>query len=73
MAFSPIREANEIFTVGHSNPSIADFLALLKEFEIQVLVDIRRSPSSRKFPHFNRDNLQKELARNQIGYTWSRL
>ena len=61
---------NEVLTIGHSNRSMEDFLALLKEFEVQALVDIRRFPSSRKFPHFNRGNLQEELAGNQIGYSW---
>jgi len=60
----------EIFTIGHSNRSIVDFLALLKEFEIRALVDIRRFPSSKKFPHFNRGNLEEELDRNHIRYSW---
>ncbi|MFQ5852110.1 MAG: DUF488 family protein [Candidatus Binatia bacterium] len=62
--------STQVFTIGHSNRSMADFLALLQEFEIGALVDIRRFPSSRKFPHFNRGSLQDELARNQIGYSW---
>ncbi len=61
---------NEVLTIGHSNRSMEDFLALLKEFQIGALVDIRRFPSSRKFPHFNRGNLQEESAGNQIGYSW---
>lgn len=61
---------NEVLTIGHSNRSMEDFLALLKEFQIGALVDIRRFPSSRKFPHFNRGSLQEELAGNQIGYSW---
>ncbi len=61
---------NEVITIGHSNRSMEDFLALLKEFEVRALVDIRRFPSSRKFPHFNRSNLQEELAGNLIGYSW---
>ncbi len=61
---------NEVLTIGHSNRSMEDFLALLKEFQIGALVDIRRFPSSRKFSHFNRGSLQEELAGNQIGYSW---
>ena len=65
------KKANsELFTIGHSNRSIADFLALLKEFEIRALVDIRRFPSSKRFPHFNRGNLEEELDRNHIRYSW---
>ncbi len=61
---------NEVLTIGHSNRSMEDFHALLQEFQIGALVDIRRFPSSRKFPHFNRGSLQEELAGNQIGYSW---
>ena len=64
------RTITEVITIGHSNRSMEDFLALLKEFRIVALVDIRRFPSSRKFPHFNRGSLQEELAGNQIGYSW---
>ncbi len=60
----------EIFTIGHSNRSLADFLALLKEFEIRALVDIRRFPISREFSHFNGGSLEEELDRNNIGYSW---
>ncbi len=65
------KKANsELFTIGHSNRSMADFLALLKEFEIWALVDIRRFPSSKKFPHFNRGNFAEELEQNDIRYSW---
>ncbi|NIO11479.1 MAG: DUF488 family protein [Deltaproteobacteria bacterium] len=60
----------ELFTIGHSNRTFTDFLALLKEFEIQALVDIRRFPSSKKFPHFNRGSLEEELALTDIRYYW---
>ncbi len=49
---------------------MADFLALLKEFKIRALVDIRRFPSSKKFPHFNRGNFAEELEQNDIRYSW---
>jgi uncharacterized protein (DUF488 family) len=60
----------ELFTIGHSNHSSEQFLDLLRQHEIEALVDIRRFPSSRTFPHFNRDNLSNELAANDIEYTW---
>lgn len=61
---------NEVITIGHSNRSMEDFLALLKEFEVRAIVDIRRFPSSRKFPHFNRGNLQEELSQRNVEYSW---
>jgi uncharacterized protein (DUF488 family) len=60
----------KVFTVGHSNRSFEEFLLLLKEFEIWVVADIRRYPSSRKFPHFNREELLKLLSKQNIRYIW---
>jgi len=59
-----------IFTVGHSNLSFEEFVSLLKEHELGLVVDIRRYPSSRKFPHFNRPVLSELLAAENIDYIW---
>lgn len=59
-----------VFTIGHSNRSFEEFSPLLREFQIDTLVDIRRYPSSRKFPHFNRETLRKLLSAQGIGYVW---
>jgi uncharacterized protein (DUF488 family) len=59
-----------LFTIGHSNRSFEDFRSLLDEFQIGVLVDIRRFPSSRKFPHFNQDNLRELTEVCGIQYLW---
>ncbi|HLI46435.1 MAG TPA: DUF488 domain-containing protein, partial [Geobacterales bacterium] len=60
----------ELFTIGHSNRHIENFLDLLKKYEIEILVDIRRWPSSSKFPHFNRDNLRVSLESLGMKYMW---
>ena len=60
----------ELFTIGHSNHPLERFLDLLDQHEIKTLVDIRRFPSSRTFPHFNRDKLSHELEAKGIDYTW---
>jgi uncharacterized protein (DUF488 family) len=59
-----------IFTVGHSNLPFEQFVSLLKEYEIGLVADIRRYPSSRKFPHFNRPVLCELLAAENINYLW---
>src|SRR4051812_50113314 len=41
-----------IFTIGHSTHELDAFLALLRGAEIELLVDVRRYPSSRRFPWF---------------------
>jgi uncharacterized protein (DUF488 family) len=67
---SRLREKIKIFTIGHSNRPLDELLSLLGEFKIEVLVDIRRFPGSRKFPHFNRQSLEKTLPEAGIEYIW---
>jgi uncharacterized protein (DUF488 family) len=59
---------NTIFTIGHSTHSAHDFISLLKAFGILMLADVRNFPGSRRFPHFNKDNIESLLSENQIGY-----
>jgi uncharacterized protein (DUF488 family) len=58
----PTKRKIQLFTIGHSSRTFDDFLSLLREFSISVLVDIRRFPGSRKFPHFNRQSLEATLS-----------
>ena len=37
----------EIFSIGHSNRSIEEFISLLKRYGIEVVVDVRRFPTSK--------------------------
>ena len=57
-----------IFSIGHSNHSIDKFLSLLKNYKIDVVVDVRSAPFSRMFLQFNQDFLKKSLSDNAIGY-----
>lgn len=59
-----------ILTLGHSNRSFEDFLAILKAHRIEVLVDIRSFPASRKWPWFNRESLERALPAAGIEYRW---
>jgi uncharacterized protein (DUF488 family) len=42
----------------------------LQAHSIQVLVDIRSFPMSRRLPHFNRESLQQTLPAAGIQYVW---
>lgn len=60
---------NRIFTIGHSNQSIDQFLSLLSKYQIDVVVDTRSSPYSKFSPQFNQDNLKlsvKEARRKYL-------
>lgn len=57
-----------IYTIGHSTHSPEEFIAMLQSFNIQILADIRSLPGSRKFPHFDKENLEISLPENGIEY-----
>jgi uncharacterized protein (DUF488 family) len=57
-----------IFTIGHSTRTISEFVALLQEAGVDLVVDVRSIPRSRTNPQFNRDSLPEALAAWQIGY-----
>jgi uncharacterized protein (DUF488 family) len=61
---------NQLYTVGHSNHDLPDFLALLQTTGIAVIADVRSSPYSRRFPQFNREALQRSLAEHEIAYVF---
>ncbi|MGH3088340.1 MAG: DUF488 family protein [Rubrobacteraceae bacterium] len=58
----------EVFTIGHSNHSLEEFLGLLKEHGIEALVDVRSHPRSRYAPHFNKDVLKKAVDDRSVKY-----
>jgi uncharacterized protein (DUF488 family) len=60
----------EIVTVGHSNHEEADFCELLRGAGVEAVADVRRHPSSRRLPHFDRSALAAALKLNGIGYEW---
>ena len=57
-----------IYTIGHSTRGIDEFIALLREHGVEVLVDVRRFPGSRRHPHFGSTALAASLAAAGIGY-----
>lgn len=59
-----------VYSLGHSNLDIKEFLKGLKNFHIEHILDIRSIPKSSYVPHFDKENLEKELAKNKIGYTY---
>lgn len=59
------------FTIGHSNRTLAEFIALLEQAGVRQVVDIRHFPRSRSNPQFNIDTLPAALAGMRIGYQHS--
>ena len=59
---------SSIWTIGHSTRSIEVFLLMLSSFQINTLVDVRTYPGSRRYPHFNQENLSRSLEEAGIRY-----
>jgi uncharacterized protein (DUF488 family) len=57
-----------IFTIGHSTRHIQEFLSLLEQVTVNMLVDVRSIPRSRTNPQFNLDTLRDALAVAGISY-----
>jgi uncharacterized protein (DUF488 family) len=57
-----------VFTIGHSIRPIEELLALLAEHGVEVLMDVRRFPGSRRHPQFSRDALAGALGAAGIKY-----
>jgi len=55
-------ETPTVFTIGHSTRSLAEFVELLLQNQIRTLVDVRRHPGSRRYPHFSGSSLQETVA-----------
>lgn len=57
-----------IYSIGYGNRSISDFIQILKDNQIQVVVDVRSMPYSRYRPAFNSKALAQNLTDVGIGY-----
>jgi len=62
-----MNQSETLYTIGHSTRELNSFLQLLNDFNIE-LVDVRRFPGSRKFPHFNKERLAQSLKEASIEY-----
>ena len=59
-----------VVTIGHSLHSKEKFLQLLAAQQIDIVLDVRSSPFSRRAPHFARPEMKRWLATAGIGYSY---
>src|SRR5215470_12966728 len=59
-----------VWTIGHSTRSIDELVGVLRAYDIELLVDVRRFPGSHRVPQFNRPALEASLAAHHIRYCW---
>jgi uncharacterized protein (DUF488 family) len=57
-----------VYTVGHSSHPYTEFLKLLRDNGVAVLVDVRSAPYSKYAPQFDREVLQRALNAAGIKY-----
>jgi uncharacterized protein (DUF488 family) len=62
----------KIYTIGYGNRKFDDFVELLKRFGIDLLIDVRRFPTS-KWPEFVKENLEASLPARGIAYVHLRV
>jgi len=66
----PGSRALTLYTIGHSNRPLDDFLALVDAHAVRCIADVRAFPSSRRWPHFNREALADALHARGVRYAW---
>lgn len=61
---------HDVLSIGHSTLAYERFVSLLNSASVNAIADVRSSPYSRHFPHFNREALRKSLRQNGIAYVF---
>jgi uncharacterized protein (DUF488 family) len=59
-----------VFTVGHGTRELEELASVLKAAKVELLVDVRRFPASRRHPHFSRESLEISLPEMGLRYEW---
>jgi uncharacterized protein (DUF488 family) len=57
-----------LWTIGHSTRKIEQFVSLLEENGIKLVVDVRSLPGSKRYPQFNKEALAQSLREHGIYY-----
>jgi len=60
-----------LYTIGHSNHNLEQFVRLLEDNGIMLVVDVRTAPYSRYNPHFNKEHLENTLRQHDIEYAYA--
>ena len=59
-----------VWTIGHSTRTFDEVALILQEADIELIVDVRRFPGSRRLPQFESAALHAELEELGIAYRW---
>lgn len=64
-----MKKQSKVWSIGHSNRSLNEFIELLKSADIQTVIDCRTKPKSR-FWWFGGSALAKSLGDAGVKYEW---
>jgi uncharacterized protein (DUF488 family) len=67
MSNSPKR----IYTIGHSNHTMEELIAILRKHGVKMVVDVRSAPYSKFASQFNKAELEHALTESQTNYRFS--
>lgn len=56
------------FTIGHSTRTLTEFIQLLGSSRVELIVDVRRLPGSKRYPHFDQEALCRSLDDAGVSY-----
>lgn len=59
-----------IYSIGHGNKKIEEFINELNSFQISFLIDVRSNPYSKYNPQFNQQSLKIDLQNSGITYVF---
>lgn len=63
-----MKKALPIFSIGHSVHTKGEFIKMLHDARIDILVDVRAFPASKKHPHFKKEIMKDWLSNAGIDY-----
>ncbi|CAI9086298.1 DUF488 domain-containing protein [Methylacidiphilum fumariolicum] len=57
-----------IKSIGHGTKSLEELISMLKEANVEALIDVRSIPRSRHNPQFNKETIAEALSKESILY-----
>jgi uncharacterized protein (DUF488 family) len=60
-----------LYTVGHGTRTVEELAEVARSAGVERIVDVRRHPGSRRWPHLGRTNLEAALPELGIDYDWA--
>lgn len=59
-----------VWTIGHGTRTTGELIEIVAAAGVEVIIDVRRFPGSRRHPQFAREALEVSLPQAGISYAW---